>query len=134
MTRQNLAEYRMERAKEILVEAKDSLEQSHFGLAVNRSYYAMFTSARALLALEEVDSSKHSGVISLFNQHLVKSGLFPAGFSKFLREAKNIREDADYGDFVRITRTDAETQIDRAKEFVAEAERALARIIESPGG
>ena len=133
MTRVNLAKYRLDKAREILTEAKDSLEQSHFGLAVNRSYYAMFTSARALLALKEVDSSKHSGVISLFNQHILKPELIPTEFGKFLREAKNMREDADYGDFVKITREDAETQLDRARDFVAEAERALPRMLEDAG-
>jgi uncharacterized protein (UPF0332 family) len=39
-----------------------------------RSYYAMFTAARALLATKHLDSSKHTGVVSLFNQHFVKTG------------------------------------------------------------
>jgi uncharacterized protein len=129
MTRVNLAKYRMGKAKEVLIEAEDSYKQNHFGLAVNRSYYAMFTSARALLALKEMDSSKHSGVLSLFNQHIVKTSLFPTEFSKFLREAKDIREDADYGDFVKITQEDAKTQIDNAERFVEEAERALLRMM-----
>ena len=131
MTRVNLAKYRMDKAKEILTEAEDSLKQNHFGMSVNRSYYAMFTSARALLALKEVDSSRHSGVISLFNQHIVKAELFSKEIGKFLPKAKDIREDADYGDFVKITQEDAENQIDNAKKFVAEAERALLRIIEN---
>ena len=114
MSRVNLAKYRLERAKDILKEAEDSFKQSHFGLAINRSYYAMFTSARALLALKELDSSKHSGVISLFNQYIVKAGLFPKEFSKFLSEAKDMREGADYGDFVRISKEDAGSQLDHA--------------------
>ena len=39
MSRINLAIYRMEKAKEILIEAKDNLAQKHYGLSVNRSYY-----------------------------------------------------------------------------------------------
>lgn len=131
MTRVNLAKYRMDKAKEILIEAEDALKQKHFGMSVNRSYYAMFTSARALLALKELDSSKHSGVISLFNQHLVKTGIFPERISKFLPKAKDMREDADYGDFVKITEEDAKNQIDNAEKFVEEAERTLLRIIEN---
>jgi uncharacterized protein (UPF0332 family) len=34
--------------------------------AVNRFYYAAFYVARSLLALRELDSSRHNGVISLF--------------------------------------------------------------------
>lgn len=125
MTRTNLAMYRMQKAKEILIEARDNLNQKHYGLSVNRSYYAMFTAARALLALKEVDSSKHSGVIALFNQHIVKVELFPKEISKFLPKAKDIREDADYGDFVEITEEDAQTQIRRAMQFVEEAKKTI---------
>ena len=125
MSRTNLAIYRMQKAKEILIEARDNLNQKHYGLSVNRSYYAMFTAARALLALKEIDSSKHSGVIALFNQHIVKVELFPKEISRFLPKAKDIREDADYGDFVEITEEDAQTQIRRAMQFVEEAKKTI---------
>lgn len=129
MSRINLAMYRIERAKGILVEAEDNLKQNHYGVSLNRSYYAMFTSARALLALKELDSSKHSGVIALFNQHIVKTKLFPKEISKFLGRAKDMRENADYGDFVEIIEEDAQIQIERAKKFVNEAESVISKII-----
>jgi len=128
-----LAKYRLNKAKEILKESEDSLKQKHFALSTNRSYYAMFTSARALLSLKEKDSSKHSGVITLFNQYIIKPGIFPREYSKFLRGAKRIREDADYGDFVEITEEDAQTQIKRAKKFVEEAEKTVQMIIKESG-
>lgn len=127
--RVELAKYRLNKVKEILKESEDSLSQKHFALSVNRSYYAMFTSARALLALKEKDSSKHSGVIALFNQYIIKPGIFPKEYSKFLRKAKRIREDADYGDFVEIAEEDAQIQLKRAKKFTEEAERTMKRII-----
>ena len=130
MSRVNLAKYRLEKAKAILEEAEDALKQGHFGMSVNRSYYAMFTSARALLALKELDSSKHSGVISFFNQHIVKAGFFSKEFSKFLSQAKDIREDADYGDFVKITKEDAENQLEHARSFIAETKMTLQKMIE----
>lgn len=130
MSRVNLAAYRIDKAKGILEEAEDSLKLNHFAMAVNRSYYAMFTAARALLALKELDSSKHSGIISLFNQHIIKAGLFPKEFSKFLSMAKDMREDADYRDFIKITDEDAGNQIDHAQKFVEEAEKTLRRMIQ----
>lgn len=130
MSRVNLARYRIEKAREILEDAEDSIERGRFMLSVNRSYYAMFTAARALLALEEKDSSKHSGVISLFNQWVVKPGNFPREISRFLGKGKRLREDADYGDFVKITEDDAQTQLERAVEFYEEAKKRLAKRIE----
>lgn len=99
-----LAQYRLNKAKENLKESEDALKREQFSLSVNRSYYAMFSAARAILALKEKDSSKHSGVISLFNQYIVKEAVAPKEFGEFLKDAKGIREDADYGDFVQISK------------------------------
>jgi len=129
MSRKALADYRIERAKEILVEAKDTLKQNHYKLSVNRSYYAMFTAAKALLALKEKDSSKHSGVISLFNKYIIKDSLFPKKLSKYLPKAKDLREDADYVDFINITKDDAKLQLERAAEFIKEAEKTISKML-----
>ena len=118
--------------KEILKESEDAFAHGHLGNSVNRSYYAMFTAARALLALKEKDSSKHSGVIALSNQYIVKVGLLPREFSKFLRDAKRLRENSDYGDFVEITKEDAQVQLEDAKKFVEEAGKTLQKMIENP--
>ncbi len=130
MSRVELARYRMQKAEEILKDAQDTFERNRTMLCVNRAYYAMFTSARALLALEEKDSSKHSGVISLFNQWIVKPGYFSREISRFLVKAKDLREDADYGDFVKITEEDARIQLERATQFYQEAKKRLAEIVE----
>ncbi len=129
MSRISLAKYRIEKAKENLKDAKDILKENRLSLSINRSYYAMFTAARALLALKELDSSKHSGIIALFNQHIIKPGLFPRGFSKFLQKAKRRRENADYGDFVKITQEETQIQLENAKKFVEEAEKVMNEMI-----
>ena len=74
----DLARYRLTDAKEKLASAKILLKEKHFKDSLSRSYYAMFSAVRALLALKELDSSKHSGVISLFNQYFVKTNLVDA--------------------------------------------------------
>ena len=125
-----LAKYRLEKAKKNLKASEDNLKQNHYGFSINRSYYVMFTSARALLALKEKDSSKHSGIISLFNQYIIKSGLFPKKYSKYLQYAKRLREDADYGDFIEFNKEETQLQFDHATEFVEEAERTMAKMLE----
>ena len=69
-------------------------------------------------------------MIALFNQHIIKMGLFPKDLSKFLSKAKDIREKADYGDFVEITEEDAQIQLKNAKRFIEEAEKTLQRMIQ----
>ena len=51
-----LISYRMESAREKLSAAEDLLEKRHYKDSVSRSYYAIFTAARALLATKSLDS------------------------------------------------------------------------------
>jgi uncharacterized protein (UPF0332 family) len=99
-----LAKYRFNDAKEKLESANILLLQNHFKDSLSRSYYAMFSAARALLALKELDSSKHSGVISLFNQHFVKTKLVDPSLGRILKKAQYSRERSDYGDYYVVTR------------------------------
>lgn len=126
-----LVSYRLESSKERLKAAIDLFENCDYKDSVNRSYYAIFTAARALLATKRLDSAKHSGVIALFNQHFVKEGVVSKITSKLIEKAKLYREQADYGDFFVITREEAETQIDSAKGFISEIENALNLNVES---
>ena len=59
-----LAGYRMDRAKEMLVAARENLEIGQYKTSLNRSYYAIFHAMRAMNILKGFDSSKHSGVIA----------------------------------------------------------------------
>ena len=63
----SLSNYRFKKAEDNLEAAKILFESSHFAESINRSYYAIFHSLRALLAFNEFDSKKHSGIISFFN-------------------------------------------------------------------
>ena len=121
----SLISYRLESAREKLSAAEDLLEKRHYKDSVSRSYYAIFTAARALLATKRLDSSKHSGVIALFNQHFVKSGAVSKDASKWMERAKLYREQADYGDFYIVSFNEAEAQIQSAGEFIGEIETAI---------
>jgi len=57
----DLIRYRLENSKEKLNSARILLENNQLKDSLSRSYYAMFTAARALLATKRLDSSKHAG-------------------------------------------------------------------------
>ena len=94
-----LSAHRFGRAKEELQTAELLLKNANFRSSINRSYYAIFHAIRAVNALDGFDSSKHSGVIAHFNQEYVKTGVFEKGASKIIRNASELREQADYEDF-----------------------------------
>ena len=114
----DLASYRLDSANERLAAAKDNIDDGHYKDSINRSYYAMFTAIRALLAERGVDFSKHSAVISYFQREYIKTSIFPKEYSKYLQSAFQIRNDCDYADFFVASKTDAEDQYTHAQEMI----------------
>lgn len=77
----------------------------------------MFSAVRAVLATEEIDFSKHSGVIAYFQKEFIKTEKFEKKYSKYISEAFQIRNNCDYNDFFVVSREDAQRQYDIAKEL-----------------
>ncbi len=120
-----LVAYRLAQAAETLEAARELSAGGHYRDAVNRAYYAMFYGALALLASKGLGASKHSGVLSLFNRHFVKTGDFPLEDGRHLQEAFELRQGSDYREFVQITREQVLETIAKAEAFLQRTERAL---------
>jgi uncharacterized protein (UPF0332 family) len=110
------------RARRSAVSARLLLEAGDLNGACNRAYYAMFDAARAaLLAGNEPVKSEviktHSGLISAFSLHLIKSGRIPAQYGKSLRQVDQIRLIADYSD-EEVDHETGASAIEQAEQFV----------------
>lgn len=110
--------YRLISAKEKLTSAKLLLDAGLYKDSVGRSYYSIFSSMRAVLAISQVDFSKHAGVISYFQKEYIKTNIFDKKYSKYIQQAFQIRNGCDYDDFFIVSRQDAEEQYQRAEEIL----------------
>ena len=125
----SMAKYRLEKAKNDLSAAKIIAGQGYYEVAANRSYYAIFHAARAVLALTEQDFRKHSGVIAFFRKEYVKTGIFEKRLSDIIQDAFEIRTDCDYEDFYVVAKEDVEQQIANAEYFIIQIENYLQSVI-----
>lgn len=123
--RTELVNYRLKSARERLNSAKILLAGGSYKDSIGRSYYAMFTAVRALLAKDGVDYSKHAGVISYFQKEYIKTGQFDKKYSKYLSQAFQIRNNTDYSDFFVVSQSDAKEQYEKADEFLKVIEHYL---------
>jgi uncharacterized protein (UPF0332 family) len=114
-----LVKYRLEQADESLVAASLLLRQGILRRSVNSSYYAMFYSIMALLAIKKKETSKHGGAISLFDREFVKTDIFPQQFSRWLHHAFDLRQRCDYEAQFNISAEDSEATFTSAEQFVA---------------
>lgn len=112
-----LSKYRLDMAKEKLDSAKLLLENKSYKDSIGRSYYAIFTAARALLAMEGEDFARHTGVITYFQKNYIKTRVFDVKFSKYISTAFQIRNNTDYADFYIVSQEDAQEQYEHAVEF-----------------
>lgn len=125
----DLARHRMEKAARNLSMARENFVLGHYDESVVKSYYVVLTAMRALLALLHMDSHRHEGVIALFHQHLINEKLFPKDFNRKIPKLKKLREDADYGDFVTVSKEEAQDEIRNAEDFLRAAEEAFVKLL-----
>lgn len=114
----DLVKYRLESAVERLKSAEILLDAHQYKDSISRSYYAIFSAVRAVLAIERVDFSKHAGVIAYFQKEYVKTGKIDKKYSKYLQNAFQIRNTCDYNDFYIVSSEDASEQYEHAAEMV----------------
>jgi uncharacterized protein (UPF0332 family) len=126
-----LVRYRIEQAEESLESAQLLLDNGKPRSSVNRSYYAMFYAVLALLAARGSETSKHSGVIALFDQEYVKTGIFDKDLSRWLHDAFDFRQRADYREMFHISHDQAKLVIEHAASFLSAVRSHLTKMISS---
>jgi uncharacterized protein (UPF0332 family) len=115
---QDLIRYKLSRAQETLQEATIMLQTNHPYGATNRIYYSCFYAVTGLLLTRNLSSSKHSGVLALFNRHFVKPGLIPVDMGKFYSRIFDNRLDSDYADWAEVDEQDIQEELSRAEGFI----------------
>ena len=117
----------MDKAMRCLKTADWAYQDGDMDGACNRAYYAMFNAAHATLqALNHPEAAlakTHSGLISAFGEHAVKTGQLPTEHGRAFAEVSKRRMVADY-DGDGMSGEDAEVAIRKSTAFV-EAVTAL---------
>jgi uncharacterized protein (UPF0332 family) len=119
--RETIFGYRMKQTEETLSEAVRMLESGFSPRSIiNRAYYAMFYAVLTLFIHSDTHhkTSKHSGVIGIFNKEFIHSGKLDARFAQMLYDVFDQRMESDYRDFSNVSEEDARNAVLAAQEFV----------------
>jgi uncharacterized protein (UPF0332 family) len=117
-SRGDVVQYRLQRARETLEDARILATASRWNPCVNHLYYACFYAVSALLIQHGFSSSKHTGVRSLFNRHYVRTGKVPKELAQVYNDLFARRQEGDYMDFVDFEESQVRPWIARAEQFV----------------
>lgn len=113
--------YRLNEAEETLADTRKMLESGVSARSVvNRAYYAMFYGILALLIHENIEhkTSKHSGIISIFDRSIVHTGKLGKEYSRMLHRIFDARQESDYKEFIKFTAENAAEYVRIADEFL----------------
>ncbi|MBN1668304.1 MAG: HEPN domain-containing protein [Anaerolineales bacterium] len=119
VTRREVTLY-IENADEALEVAQLNLDNDFYAAAINRAYYAIFYAANAVLATKKLARSKHSGVLSIFRQHFIKTKLLHPELSMIYGQVMEDRHEGDYEILAATSKEDAEIDLNQARQFVEE--------------
>jgi uncharacterized protein (UPF0332 family) len=126
--RETLLSYRLQQARESLQEAERMLAGKFSARAtINRAYYAMFYAVLALLLSAGVaaSSSKHTGVLAIFDREFILPGTIDRSYSRMLHRMFDRRLEYDYKECVDPSVEDARTGVAQAREFVGVIEAQI---------
>ncbi|MBU0600514.1 HEPN domain-containing protein [bacterium] len=126
--KQALFSYRLTQAKETLVDAEMMLQGNLTPRSIlNRAYYSMFYAILALFLNEDVPikTSKHIGVISIFDKEFVHTGKIDKHYSKILHKMFEIRQEGDYKEFIEISVDEADKYVKYTREFLQKIEEII---------
>lgn len=85
-----------EKGKSFLVQAEKIAELGYWDMVANRLYYAVFHAVSALLIKNGHKVGTHKGVVLLFGQHYIKTGIFSINEGRLYSQLQTMREKADY--------------------------------------
>lgn len=123
----DLSRARLALAKERVGFAREILKLGDYKTVANRSYYAVFSAMRAVLALDGFDSKRHSGIIAEFRRRYLKTELLPKELSFTIDSLVEVRQGSDYDDFYLISKEEVTEQLAKAETFVTEVEAFLTK-------
>ena len=117
-TKWDLAQYRLQTAKEDLECARDLYENENHRVANNRAYYAIFHAISAIHALDGRAYHKHKDAIANFNKDYVNKEIFPKEYGRKILKAEKIRASSDYDDFYVASKAVNYELINTAEELL----------------
>jgi len=118
---EKLIEYRMKQAEETISEAEKMVKEKFSSRTIiNRTYYSMFYAILALFLKTgiHINTSKHTGIITIFDKEFIKTGKIEKKYSKLSHNVFDDRKEADYRELIEIPFDTAVKYVKMAREFI----------------
>ena len=124
--RKTMASLEIEKADRFLKQASMMCDMEQWDMAANRYYYACFHAVQALFIHNGLSSHRHSGMLTQFGLHFVKTGIVEDRFGAFLTRMEQLREKGDYNCLFEVTKDELLTFVEPAQELIGRIKQLIA--------
>jgi uncharacterized protein (UPF0332 family) len=115
-----LINYRIDQARNTILEVEFQIEHGYLAIAVNRIYYGMFYILLALAMKNGFKTSKHRQLLGWFNKEFVKTGKVSRKSGSIVNKAFEDRTDGDYGLFIEFSKEEVIQKMEDMRLFIRE--------------
>ena len=123
--RRAIVVYRLEKADDAFIEAKDCASMGHWTLTANRLYYTVYYASSALLVSAGYVAKTHEGTIGMIGQYYVRTDILTKDDGALLARLQNMRHTGDYDDFMDWTQEDVEPFISKVESFLEKIKKLI---------
>lgn len=116
--RSAIVEYRFEKARKTIREAKDIGAIGYWSLAANRLYYAAYYASSALLIHNGIEASTHKGIVRMIGKMFINSNILKAEDSQLIGRLFAMRQSGDYDDLFDWEEKDVSPLIPRVEDYL----------------
>jgi uncharacterized protein (UPF0332 family) len=110
--------YRISKAEETLLAAKELANKNYWNSCVNHLYYALFYAVNALLINDGVIAKSHTGVKTQFFQLYIKTGKINIKFGQLYSDLIDWRQKGDYNDFFDLSQEEVLPLLEPVEIFI----------------
>lgn len=107
-----------EKACNTLQKVSEYQALGHWDTIANRLYYALFHAVSALLIHDGHPVNTHKGVIALFGNYYIRTGVFPSEAGRLYSDLQTIRNNSDYNCSYDATQSEIEPLIEPTKQLI----------------
>ena len=116
--RRIIVQLELEKARSIMAQIENLKGLQYWDNIANRLYYAIFHAVSALLINDGHSVNTHKGVVVLFGQHYVRTGIFDMNDGRLYSQLQTMREKGDYNCAYQTSEEEVITLIEPAQILV----------------
>ena len=123
--RQTIVRMELEKACKTFADAEFCAKEKKWEASANRLYYALFHATSALLINGGLNVKSHRGILALFGQHYVRTGIFSREDGSLISDLVLMRDNADYNLYYEANEEKIAPYIEPVRQFIKKIEKHI---------